>query len=80
MLNMSFYNGTLNRTELIDFISNTNKPIKYTFGLLYKDPATKYKPISKQEAIAIANGADLLDAEETQDFLHLNAYHINDMY
>ena len=80
MLNMSFYNGTLNRAELIDFISNTEKPIKYTFGFLYKDPATKYKPISKQEAIDIVNVADLLDADERQDFLHLNAYSINDMY
>lgn len=80
MLKMSFYDGTLDRKELIHFINKTNKTIKYTFGLLYRDPATKYKPISKQEAIAIANNADLLDAEEREDFLHLNAYHINDMY
>lgn len=80
MLNMSFYKGTLNRKELIEFINNTDKTIKYTFGLLYREPRTKYKPISKQEAIEIANNEDWLDVEERENFIHLNAYSENDMY
>lgn len=80
MLNMSFYKGTLNRKELIEFIINTDKSISYTFGFSWKNPKTNCMIISKQEAITIVQEQDLLEAEEGKYFLNLNAYHINDMY
>lgn len=80
MLKMSFFNGTLNRAELKDFVSKTNKPIKYTYGLGYRDPTTNHLPISKEKAIEIINTESLLDADEYEDYLHLNAYSDNDMW
>ena len=80
MIKMSFYNGTLDREKLIAFISETDKPIQYTYGLGYRHPTTHNKPISKDEAIRIAKTQSLLDADEYEDRLHLNAYSSNDMW
>ena len=80
MLNMSFYNGTLNRNELRDFIKTTIKPIKYTIGFAYKKPTTLRVLISKDEALKIIEAKNLLDATEFPDYLHLNSFNENDMW
>lgn len=80
MLKMSFYNGTLNRETLRAVIETTNKEIVYTYGLGYRHPTTYRKPIGKYEAIRIINEESLLDATEEETCIHLNAYHINDMW
>ena len=80
MLKMSFYNGTLDRKELVKFINSTDKPIVYTYGLGYRRPATYRSPRSKEEAVHIAETASLLDANEERDCLHLNAYSDMDMW
>lgn len=80
MIRMSFYNGTLNRPELIEFVKNTEKPIKYTYGLSYRHPTTYKVPVTKERAVEIINTQSLLDADEYEDYLHLNAYSGNDMW
>lgn len=80
MIKMSFYNGTLNRNELTEFIRTTEKPILYTIGFAYRHPTTYRKPISKYDALKIAKDECYLDADEEQGCLHLNAYTENDMF
>lgn len=80
MLKMSFYNGTLDRDKVKEEISNTQKIIKYTYGLCYRNPTTNHKPISKAEAIRIVETASLLDVTEHEDYIHLNEYSANDMW
>lgn len=80
MLKMSFYDGTLDRSKAKGFIYGTSKPLKYTFGLGYRNPTTHNKPISKDEAIKIIDTKSLLDIEEHDDYVHLNAYSANDMW
>lgn len=80
MLKMSFYNGTLNRKELIEFVQETEKPIKYTYGLLYRHPTTCRVPVTVERAIEIIKTQGLLDADEYEDYIHLNAYSDNDMW
>ena len=80
MLKMSFYNGTLNRNELTDFIRTTEKPILYTYGFAYRHPTTYKKPITKDEATEIVKKEFYLDADEHDDYLHLNAFSSNDMF
>ena len=80
MLTMSFYNGTLDKQILTDFISTTDKPIKYTYGLGYRSPTINNVLIGKEKAIQIVEREGLLDATEKEDYLHLNAYSANDMY
>lgn len=79
-LNMSFYNGTLNKTILKEFIENTEKPIRYTFGLKYRSPTTRDVPVSKEKALEIVSRESLLDAKELDNCLDLNAYSGNDMW
>ena len=80
MFKMSFYDGTLDREKLITEIKNTKKPIKYTYGFAYRDPTTRNKPVSVEEAIEIVRKQSLLDADERDDYIHLNAYSSNDMW
>lgn len=79
-LNMSFYNGTLNKKILKEFIESTEKPIRYTFGFKYRNPTTKNVPISKEKALEIVSKESMLDATELDDCLDLNAYSGNDMW
>lgn len=80
MIKMSFYNGTLNRDELKDFINQTEKDILYTYGFEYKKPITLKDKITKKKALEIVKTEVLLEAEENETFLHLNSYSANDMF
>ena len=80
MLKMSFYNGTLNRETLKEFIKKTDKPIRYTYGLGYRNPTTHKVLIDKDRALDIVATQSLLDADEYEEYLHLNAYSDNDMW
>ena len=80
MLKMSFFDGTLNRKILTDFISMTDKPIKYTYGLGYRSPTTNNALIGREKALQIVESEGLLDAAEKEDCLYLNAYSVSDMW
>lgn len=79
-IKMSFYNGTLDRESLKEFIEKTDKPIRYTYGLKFKGPTTMNVPVSKEQALEIVDSQSLLDAKELDDCLDLNAYSGNDMW
>ena len=80
MLKMSFYNGTLDKKVLRDKIRNTNKQILFTYGFTWKNPTTCKQPVSVDEALRIVEKEDFLDATESRDNIHLNAFSINDLY
>ena len=80
MLKMSFYNGTLNTKRAKEVIQATDKVLKYTYGLGYRNPTTNHKPISKKEAIEIIEKEGWLDITEYEDYIHLNAFSGNDMW
>lgn len=61
---MSFYNGTLNRETLKEFTKKTDRHIRYTCGLGYRNPTTHKVLIDKDRALGIANTKSLLDADE----------------
>lgn len=61
---MSFYNGTLNRETLKEFIKETDKPIRYTCGLGYRNPTAHKGLIDKDRALGIVDTKSLLDADE----------------
>ncbi len=80
MINMSFYNGTLNRVKAKEYIQGTNKRCVYTVGLAYRHPTTHRVPITKERAMQIIDVADLLDIKEERQVIHLNSYTGNDMW
>ena len=79
-IEMSFYHGTLDKERLKEFIEKTDKPIRYTYGLKYRNPTTCNVPVSKEQALQIVDTQSLLDAKELDDCLDLNAYSGNDMW
>ena len=79
-LYMSFYDGSLNKEELKKFIKETDKPIVYTYGFAFRHPSTLRKPVTKDQAYEIVDKEGWLDATETDEYLHLNAYSENDMW
>lgn len=80
MLKMSFYNGTLDKKVLRETIKNTNKQVLFTYGYTWKNPTTYKQPVSVEEALRIVEKEELLDATESDDNIHLNAFSINDLY
>ena len=78
-IKMSFYNGTLNTEKLREFIKTTEKPIRYTYGYGFRNPNVGNRLIDKEKALHIVDTESLLDATEYEDYIHLNAYSINDM-
>lgn len=80
MLEMSFYDGTLNREKAIDFIANSAKPCVYTYGLKYRKPTTYEVNITKEQAINCIRNESLIDIKEYEDKIDINAYSSNDMW
>ena len=80
MLKMSFYDGSLDRNKAKEFVAETNKPLRYTYGFSYRNPTTHNKPITKEEALKIIDDQGFLDITEEQEYVHLNAYSENDMW
>ena len=64
--------------EAKDFLRTTNKTIKYTYGLGYRNPTIHKVPISNKEAVEKFNG--MCDITEYEEYVHLNEFSSNDMW
>lgn len=79
MLNMSFYNGTLNRPEAEDVVRASNKTLYHRYGFAYR--GAEKRPISKENALKIIEDTgNYLDVTETDNEILLNTYSSNDMW
>ena len=79
MLNMSFYNGTLNRPEAADVVRASNKTLYHRYGFAYR--GAEKRPISKENALKIIEDTgNYLDVTETDNEILLNTYSGNDMW
>lgn len=79
MLNMSFYNGTLNRPEAADVVKASNKTLYHRYGFAYR--GAEKRPISKENALKIIEDTgNYLDVTETDNEILLNTYSSNDMW
>nr|DAN22030.1 MAG TPA_asm: hypothetical protein [Bacteriophage sp.]DAW86557.1 MAG TPA: hypothetical protein [Bacteriophage sp.] len=79
MLNMSFYNGTLNRPEAADVVRASNKTLYHRYGFAYR--GAEKRPISKENALKIIEDTgNYLDVTETDNEILLNTYSSNDMW
>lgn len=80
MIKMSFYDGTLDKEKALELIQDTNKVIKYTYGLGYRNPTTYKEPITKLQAIKMINRSGMIDITEYDDWIHINEFSDNDMW
>jgi hypothetical protein len=79
MLNMSFYNGTLNRPEAADVVRASNKTLYHRYGFAYR--GAEKRPISKENTLKIIEDTgNYLDVTETDNEILLNTYSSNDMW
>ena len=79
MLNMSFYNGTLNRPEAADVVRASNKTLYHRYCFAYR--GAEKRPISKENALKIIEDTgNYLDVTETDNEILLNTYSSNDMW
>ena len=79
MLNMSFYNGTLNRPEAADVVRASDKTLYHRYGFAYR--GAEKRPISKENALKIIEDTgNYLDVTETDNEILLNTYSSNDMW
>lgn len=79
MLNMSFYNGTLNRPEAADVVRASSKTLYRRYGFAYR--GAEKRPISKENALKIIEDTgNYLDVTETDNEILLNTYSSNDMW
>lgn len=78
MLKMSFYDNTLDKAIVREFVEHTDKAIMYRYGFEWRG-AGKQK-ISKEKALKIIEEESWLDVDEYKDELVLNEYSSNDMF
>ena len=79
MAKYSFFNKTLDREDLKRKVQETEKPILFTYGFEYRHPTIHREPIDVSKAIRIIENEFYLDAEVTDEYIHLNAFSSNDM-
>lgn len=79
MLNMSFYNGTLNRLEAADVVRASNKTLYHRYGFAYR--GAEKRPISKENALKIIEDTgNYLDIKEDETEIVLNTFSEMDMW
>lgn len=81
----SFYNNDGKNPVAFEYIrevvQRSNRPIKYTYGLSYRNPTTHNKPISKEEAMRIIDKRGMLTIDTyNYDYIYINEVSGNDMW
>ena len=83
MLKYTFFSkseSNCTRDEAIEFLKNTDKKIRYTYGLAYRGPTVHKVPISKEDACEKMIKESYIDVDEYEDYVHINAYSSNDLF
>lgn len=79
MLDMSFYNGTLNREEAAQVVEKTEKKLYHRYGFAYRGAAKR--DISRENALKIIKDTgNYLDVRETETEIVLNTFSEMDMW
>ena len=82
MLKYSFMGKYSDNTEeeAKALLETTDKKILYTYGLRYRNPATKDVPVTNKKALEIFEGNSTCDVTEYEDYIDLNAYGEMDLW
>ena len=65
--------------EVKELLKTTDKEIRFTYGLKYRNPTIYEVPISKEEAIEKFNSYSMIDVIEKDNWIDMNQYSANDM-
>lgn len=62
-------------------LSKTKRPILYTYGLKYRNPTTKDKKITNEQAVNYFKSGGMIDVDATDpNVIYMNEYSANDMW
>ena len=67
------------KDEAIELIRTTDKELRYTYGLLYRNPTTKKVLVSREKALEYASDS-IVDITEYADYVHINRFSSNDLF
>ena len=76
----SFMEKSKTKEETEEIIKQTDKELKHTHGLSYRNPTINKVPVDKTEAINILYENSLIDVEDYEDYILLNTYSGNDLW
>jgi hypothetical protein len=69
------------KEQAVELIKSTEKPIRYTYGLEYRNPTTCRVLIDKEKALEyMGDKYALVDCTEYDDWIHIKEYSSNDMW
>lgn len=78
MLNMSFYDGTLDRVKAREVVEASEKPLMFRYGFAFR--GAEKRPITREKALNIIEDSwNYLDITETDNEILLNTFSSNDM-
>lgn len=79
-LDMSFYDGTLDRLKARVIVEKSSRPIFFTYGYAWENPTTNHIAIDKADALKKIANEGHLDIDFKTNEIHLNAFSGNDVW
>lgn len=68
------------KEDVLKVFEETDKPIKYTYGLSFRSPTIHRVPYTKEQAIEkFTDKSSMCDVDEYEDYIHLNEFSGNDL-
>ncbi len=68
------------KEDVLKILKETDKPIKYTFGLGYRSPTIHKIPYTNEQAVkTFTDKSGMCDVDEYEDYIHLNEFSSNDL-
>lgn len=80
MLNMDFYNGSLDPEVAKAEIARSEKPCVFTYGYEWKNPTTHRAPVDKEWIYKLLDTESWLRITEEKDVFHIQKFDANDMW
>ncbi len=80
MLDMDFYNGSLDPEVAKAEIAKSDKPCVFTSGYEWKNPTTHRVPVEKDWVYKLIDTESWLRIREEKEVIHIQKFSANDMW
>lgn len=80
MLDMDFYNGSLDPEVAKTEIAKSDKPCVFTYGYEWKSPTTHRLPVEKDWVYELIDTESWLRITEEKEVIHIQKFDANDMW
>jgi hypothetical protein len=80
MLDMDFYNGSLDPEVAKTEIAKSDKPCVFTYGYEWKNPTAHRLPVEKDWVYKLIDTETWLRITEEKEVIHIQKFDANDMW